>query len=142
MKKLLGILFVMFVITAFTVPVYAGPADERPAKIGDDSTFLGVKQGFNVPPICDNYGYVWYLQVAGPGQLTGTVDAVGCGIWNVTGSFDAVNVQLTATNPIGSGCAEWFTYTGTHTGKKGKTASGTWVNSAGASGSWSAGLCN
>lgn len=140
MKNILKIFSFMVIMMVMAVSVYAGPAD-IPATVGDNSNFLGVTQGKNVPPICDGYGYIWYLQVVSPGNVAGTVDTGSCGIWNVTGTYDAVNVQLQAVNPSPGACVDWFIYTGTHTGRQGKTASGTWINSVGASGSWSAGLC-
>lgn len=141
MKKLLGIFFAMFVTMALVSSVYAGPADDTAPQVGDDTTFFGVSEGLTLPPLCDNYGYVWHLYVAGPGQLAGTVDTGYCGVWNVTGTFDAVNVQLIATNNTGNSCCSQFTYTGTHTGKSGKTASGTWTNACGGRGFWSMAVC-
>ncbi|MEP9410255.1 MAG: hypothetical protein HRF42_02430 [Candidatus Brocadia sp.] len=141
MKKLLGIFFIAFVAIVLASSVYAGPADDTAPQVGDDTTFFGKSEGLTIPALCDNYGYVWYLQVAGPGQLVGKVDTGTCGIWDVTGTFDAVNVQLIATNNTGNSCCKQFTYTGTHTGKSGRTASGTWTNTCGGRGSWSMAIC-
>lgn len=142
MKKLLGIFFAMFVTIALVSSVYAGPADDTAPQVGNSSTFFGVSAGKSLPPLCDNFGYVWYLQVAGQGTLAGKVDTGGCGVWDVTGTFDAVNVQLNATNNTGNSCCKQFTYTGTHTGRSGKTASGTWTNICGGRGTWTMAVCN
>jgi len=143
MKKLLGIFFAMFISMALVSSVYAGPADDTAPQVGDDTTFFGVSAGKNLPPLCDNHEYVWHLQVAGPGKLVGTVDAGTCGVWDVTGTFDAVNVQLIATNNAGNTtCCKQFTYTGSHTGKSGKTASGTWSNLCGGKGTWTMAVCS
>lgn len=140
MRKLLATALVLVCAAMFAAPVFAGSPTEAPIPVGDDSSFFGVPQGRALPPLCDGYGFVWNLQVAGRGQLAGTVQTNSCGTWNVNGTFDRVNLMLHAVNPApGSGCADWFTYTGTHSGL---TASGTWTNSAGGSGSWSMGRCN
>ncbi|MBE7446904.1 MAG: hypothetical protein HS132_17455 [Planctomycetia bacterium] len=139
MKKLLGVFFAMFVAMALTSSVHAGPADDTAPQVGDDTKFFGVSAGLTIPSLCDNYGYVWTLQVAGPGQLTGTVNTGTCGTYNVTGTFDAVNVQLIATSR--GGCCGQFAYTGKHTGRSGKTASGSWTNTCGGRGSWTMAIC-
>ncbi|MCF6156511.1 MAG: hypothetical protein E3K36_15005 [Candidatus Brocadia sp.] len=141
MKKLLGVFFAISVTMALVSSVYAGPADDTAPQVGDDTTFFGKSEGLTLPSLCDNFGYVWTLQVAGPGRLVGKVDTGTCGVWDVTGTFDAVNVQLTGTNNTGNSCCGQFTYTGTHTGKTGKTASGTWLNTCGGRGSWTMAIC-
>jgi hypothetical protein len=65
MKKLLGIFFALFVTMALVGSVYAGPADDTAPQVGDDTSFFGVSEGLTIPALCDNYGYVWHLQVAG-----------------------------------------------------------------------------
>ncbi len=142
MKKLSQIFVAAFVVMVISGTAYAGPADGVRHPVGDLSNFFGVPIGNTLPPVCDDAGFVWYLSVASKGNLAGTVDTLTCGVWQVTGTYDAVNVTLHATNPApGFPCASWFTYTGTHTGKQGRTASGTWNNSAGYTGTWSAALC-
>lgn len=140
MKKLLGVFFAMFVTMALVSSVYAGPADDTGPQVGNDTKFFGVSAGKTLPPLCDNFKYVWSLQVVGPGKLAGTVNTDTCGIYDVTGTFDAVNVQLIATS--GGGCCSQFTYTGTHTGRSGRTASGSWTNACGGRGIWSMAVCN
>ena len=140
MKKLLGIFFAMFVAMALVSSVYAGPADDTAPQVGNDTKFFGVSAGKTLPPLCDNFSYVWSLQVVGPGKLAGTVNTGTCGTYDVTGTFDAVNVQLIATSR--GGCCSQFTYTGTHTGRSGRTASGGWTNACGGRGTWSLAVCN
>ncbi len=85
----------------------------------------------------DNYGYVWRIIQNGT-SIKGTVDTVSsCGTWNVTGTYSAPNLTLTAVNPlpIEGGCCTAFTYTGTV--NQCNSASGNWVNACGFSGSWS-----
>ncbi|MDN3512981.1 MAG: hypothetical protein NG747_01120 [Candidatus Brocadia sp.] len=137
MKKLLGIFFAMFVAMALVSPVYAGPADDTAPKVGDDTSFFGVSVGKTLPPLCDNFGYVWYLEVSGPGTLEGRVDTSTCGVYNVTGTFDAVSVHLTAS---GGACCTSFTYAGTYS-RASKTASGNWTNACGSSGNWTLAVC-
>lgn len=142
MKKLSGIFLAGIVALFLAGSVYAEtPTDPSVEQVGDDSTLFGVSVGRNLPLICDGFSYVWDLSVSSPGHVTGTCDTGSCGIWNASGTFDSVNVSLTATNPNNNGCCTAFTYVGHHTGKAGKTASGTWTNTCGGSGSWSAGLC-
>jgi hypothetical protein len=142
MKKLLLVLMLGGLLLGLSTMAIASPAG-IPKAVGDNSELFGVGAGRVLPPLCDNFAFVWNLQVVGSGMLAGTVETVNCGVWDVTGTFDAVNVQLNAVNPVSvSGCADWFTYTGTHTGRQGKTASGTWTNSAGGSGDWSMALCS
>ena len=140
MKKLLGIFFAMFVAMALVGSVYAGPADDTAPQVGNDTKFFGVSAGKTLPSLCDNFSYVWSLQVVGAGKLAGTVNTGTCGTYDVTGTFDAVNVQLIATTR-GSCCSQ-FTYTGTHTGRSGRTASGGWANACGGRGTWSLAVCN
>ncbi len=141
MSYLLRSIFVasmLFVTVSATV--YAGPAD-RVQPEEEVGSFLGKNVGEALPSLCDGWNYVWNLAVTGPGVLTGTV-ITDCGTWDASGTFSGANVSLTATNPVSGGsCADWFTYTGTHTGRQGRTASGTWTNSAGGSGSWTMGVC-
>lgn len=84
----------------------------------------------------DGYGYVWTLGQTGA-TLSGKVDTTTCGVWNVTGSYNDPNISLTATNPppIEDGCCTSFTYTGTVSACS--SASGTWTNACGGSGTWS-----
>ncbi len=140
MKKLLGVFFAMFVTMALVSSVYAGPADDTLPQVGNDTTFFGVSVDRAVPKLCDNYGYVWSLQVTAPGKLAGTVDTGTCGVWDVAGAFNQVNVQLVARNTTGNSCCGQFTYTGT-INKSDKTASGTWSNTCGGGGNWSMAVC-
>lgn len=141
MKKLLGGFFTMFTVIVLVGSVYAGPADDVAPEVGNKTRLFGasVDQGVLV---CDNFGYKWSLSITGPGQCAGKVDTGGCGVWDVTGTFDAVNIQLVARNSTGNTCCKQFTYTGKHTGKQGKTASGNWSNICGGSGTWSMAICN
>lgn len=142
MKKLLGGFLAMFAIIVLVGSVYAGPADDVAPEVGNNTRFFGASVDQDLPVLCDNFGYKWSLNVTGPGRLAGTVNTGSCGIWNVTGTFDAVNVQLIATNNTGNSCCRQFTYTGKHTGRQGKTASGNWSNTCGGSGTWSMAICN
>jgi len=88
----------------------------------------------------DTYDYQWMVSEADSGSITGLVD-VNCGAdpWVITGSGSGSSFTLLATNPdLGSiyplgDCSAWFQYTMTFTSST--TASGSWINSVGFSGS-------
>jgi hypothetical protein len=83
----------------------------------------------------DTYGSVWMLTQIDT-SVRGTVETLGCGTWHVTGSNTGFNLILTARNipPIEEECCTAYTYTGT---VYCNTASATWTNECGLSGSWS-----
>ncbi|WP_322404809.1 hypothetical protein [Massilia luteola] len=79
----------------------------------------------------DDYGYTYQINP----QLTGSVAVVGCGgLWSL--SVSGTNpFTATATNPAPSGtCAASFTMVMTFSATSCDSASGTWTNSAGYSG--------
>ncbi|MDR4508791.1 MAG: hypothetical protein MRJ65_11250 [Candidatus Brocadiaceae bacterium] len=137
-KYVLGICFALSVAMVSWTTVSAEPTDGTFTVVGDNTSFMGATEGKQLPLLCDGFGYVWDLEVVSAGQLQGTVDTGTCGIYRVTGTFDAVNVRLRAQGGDGVRCVS-FTYTGTHSGTNG---SGTWTNDAGGSGTWSASKCN
>ncbi len=83
----------------------------------------------------DDYGYQYFL-IAFGGKIFGIVKVTDCGVWIIRGNYSGSSFTFTATNPppIEEGCTEWFTYTGTL--ESFSHASGTWVSSAGSSGSF------
>lgn len=141
MKKLIGGFFAMFAIIVLAGSVYAGPADDVAPQVGDNTRFFGASVDRDVPLLCDSFGYKWSLNVTSPGRVAGTVDTGSCGVWDVVGAFDSVNLQLRADNKTGNSCCKQFTYVGT-LNKASKTASGTWTNTCGGSGNWSMAICN
>lgn len=117
--SLLLIATIIAVITSMSVGVYASAEVES-------VTFTG--------RWTDNYDFKFTL-IAFGGRIRGFVKTVEYGTWIISGTYTGSSFEFTATNPppIEVGAAEWFTYTGTHTLT---SASGTWVNSAALSGSF------
>ncbi len=76
----------------------------------------------------DSFGFVWTLNQAGD-DVTGTVRTRSCGVYTVTGTLSHNTVTLRAVG----GCCD-FTYTGTVVNCA--SASGTWTNDCRGSGSW------
>ncbi|PIV81402.1 hypothetical protein COW53_04570 [bacterium CG17_big_fil_post_rev_8_21_14_2_50_64_8] len=89
-----------------------------------------------LPPcitLTDVYGFVWTLNISG-GTSTGTCVTTSCGTYDVRGTGKTVTAYYRGSDV---NCADWFTYYVTTIDKPSRTASGTWTNSAGSSGSWS-----
>jgi hypothetical protein len=82
----------------------------------------------------DNYNFK-YLLIAVGGRILGYVNTTAYGTWLIEGNYTGNSFAFTAHNlpPIEEGAAKWFTYTGTHTLMN---ATGRWVNSADASGTF------
>ncbi|MDR4509937.1 MAG: hypothetical protein MRJ65_17165 [Candidatus Brocadiaceae bacterium] len=136
-KYALGVFCALsFVMISWTT-VSADPTDGTFNSVGDTSSFMGTTEGRQLPLLCDNSGYQWNLEVVGKGQLSGTVSTGSCGVYRVTGTFDAITVRLRADGGDGARCVG-FTYTGIH---KGTSGSGAWMNDAGGSGTWTMSPC-
>jgi hypothetical protein len=87
----------------------------------------------------DSYNYLWTLDQAASGSISGTVNVgeSNCPspIWSVAGSITGNQFTLTATNPTGGDfeCVTSFTYSMVIASPG--VATGTWVNTDGVSGS-------
>lgn len=92
----------------------------------------------------DNAAIYWHLVFTGTrrsGDISGHIirDGLGgvcldAGPWPVSGVYSGRDFKYTATNPGDPDCVDWLTYSGQFATTR--SASGTWVNSHGGSGTF------
>ena len=127
--------------TGFGEPSLALPVARRITGDGPSLMDLFDDPRVQALNICmqDNFGFDWTLSVSlRERSVTGTVMTIGCGTWDVIKISGVRTLRAVNPPPIEDGCAEWFEYHIEWLDLGSKTIGGSWVSSAGWSGTWSA----